>query len=371
MLLKNLKLNNFKNYSEIQFEFNPKINCFVGNNGSGKTNALDAIYYLSFCKSYFNNIDSQNIKHHEDYFIIHGAYLKKGKTDKISCGVKKNQKKSFKLNKVEYDRLADHIGLYPLVIIAPDDHELIKGGSEVRRKYMDGVIAQFDRIYLDNLIKYQKLVSQRNALLKRFKDERFFDKAMLDILSEQLSPLCENILEKRIFFLKGFNKIFQKYHTYISGTNEQVNIHHNTSIVTDKNFATQLQEVEQKDRMLTYTSIGTHKDDLDFEINSVPLKKFGSQGQQKTFIIALKIAQFFYIKNIKKISPLILLDDIFDKLDETRIKKLLILLNNESFGQIFITDTNRERTHKLLSEVGVSHKIFQINAGNITDEKDE
>ena len=306
MFLNELTLVNFKNYQEAKLSFDEKITCFVGNNGVGKTNILDAIYYLSFCKSYFNVIDSQNINHSKDFFVIQGAYNRNSKKDQVYCGVKKGQRKKFKLNDNEYSKLSEHIGLFPLVIISPADYDLISLGSDERRKYIDSVISQFDKLYLDNLINYNKAVTQRNILLKKFAETNSFDKASIEIWDEQLIALGTKIHDKRKRFLEDFLPVFNHYYQFISGGKEE------TSIVYDSDlniqpFEDALTKAIEKDKALRYTSVGVHKDDLIFKIGDYPVKKFGSQGQQKSFIIALKLAQFEYTKDLKGFNPILLL----------------------------------------------------------------
>ncbi len=369
MYLKHLLLYNFKNLAEADFDFSPRINCFIGDNAAGKTNILDSIYYLSFCKSYFNSIDSQNVRHSKAYFSVLGKYeVKNSKIDTIQCVQKRNQKKSFKLNKKEYERLSDHIGLYPLVMISPYDRDLINDGSDVRRRFIDSVISQFDRLYLDHLINYNKVLMQRNALLKSFAERKTFDRASLDIWDVQLSDLATKIFPLRQQFLESYIPVFNRYFEMISGGAEVVDISYESQLhkyPMDELLALSL----DKDRILKYTTAGIHKDDLVFNIQGHPVKKFGSQGQQKSFIIALRLAQYEYIKNLKGYKPILLLDDIFDKLDDKRVEQLIQLSSEDNFGQVFITDTQRERVEHLLEKVNADHKIYQIAAGQATEVK--
>ncbi len=364
MYLKSLSLINFKNYREAEFEFHDKVNCFVGNNGEGKTNVLDAIYYLSFCKSFFNPSDVQNILHNEPFFVIQGDFEKAGEVDKIHCGVKRGQNKVFKKNKKEYERLAEHIGGYPLVMISPADSILIYEGSEERRKFIDGIIAQYDREYLDHLIQYNKALAQRNALLKLFFKERRFDADSLGVWNDQLVNHGLYLFEKRRKFIHDFEPIFQKYFSAVSGNKEVVQLQYESPLLHGS-FIDLLNASEDEDARKQFTTVGIHKDELLFNIGSHPLKKFGSQGQQKSYLIALKIAQLEFLKQIKKVNPILLLDDIFDKLDENRVRYLLELVNTNQFGQIFITDTHPERIEQLLHAVKGSHKMFEIDKGAI------
>lgn len=360
MYLKQLKFTNFKNYPEGEMKFSPKINCFIGNNGAGKTNILDAIYYLSFCKSYFNPIDSQNVRHHQDFFAIHGYYEQKnGSQEKVQCVLKPNKKKQFKLNDKEYDRLADHIGFIPLVMISPYDRDLINNHSDVRRKYLDGVISQFDAAYLNNLLQYNKAVSQRNALLKSFAENRYFEPELLEMWDSKLVELGHPIYEVRKDFIRDFLPIFQRYFTFISEESEQVSISYISQLENSTLQELLLRNIA-KDKAIRYTSVGIHKDDLEFKIADYPLKKFGSQGQQKSFVIAIKLAQFEYMRQIKNQKPILLLDDIFDKLDSKRVEQIIKLVNEEEFGQVFITDTQKERIEHIFKNSSADHKIFQI-----------
>jgi DNA replication and repair protein RecF len=364
MYLKKLSVLNFKNYTEAELVFSPHINCLTGNNGEGKTNVLDAIHYLSFCKSFFNPIDSQNILHEAPFFLIQGIYDVNDKEEEIYCGLKRNQKKQFKRNKKEYQRLADHIGLFPLVMISPADSELITEGSESRRRFIDSVIAQFDRAYLESLISYNKVLSHRNALLKQFGDSRRFDKDSLEIWDIQLVEHGKKGYDVRKKFITSFIPIFQRYYELISGGHEQVGIQY-VSHLNDSSFEEVLERALPRDRAIEYTTVGIHKDDLEFTINGYPLKKYASQGQQKSFLIALKLAQFDFIKNIKQITPILLLDDIYDKLDDLRVKQLMELVGSKNFGQLFITDTHLTRLSDLFKATGADFKVFKIANGSV------
>jgi len=365
VFLQKLSITNFKNYPEATLQFSDKINCFIGDNGAGKTNLLDAIHYLSFCKSYFNPIDTQNIRHHENFFSIHGTYLKNGDSpDTISCIQQTDQRKNFKINQKEYDRLADHIGLFPLVMVSPYDRDLINEGSEVRRKYLDGVISQFDRKYLDDLINYNKALAQRNALLKHFADSQSFNPVTLEIWDRKLVDYGHQIHDKRKAFLDNFVPVFQRYFEFISEGKENVNIRYDSQLFS-RNLDELLAVSVERDRQARYTTQGIHKDDLDMIISGYPLKKFGSQGQQKSFLVAIKLAQFDYTRDIKGFKPVLLFDDIFDKLDDKRVHQIIRLVSENSFGQVFITDTQRSRIEKLFESVNIDHKIFEISEGKI------
>ena len=359
MFLKRISLLNYKNFSEVTFEFDAKINCFVGKNGIGKTNILDAIYHLANGKSYFNPLAVQNIKHEEEFFVIDGEFEKKDRTEQILCSLKKGQKKILKRNGKIYEKFSDHIGFVPLVIISPADRDLIVEGSETRRKFIDNVISQLDRSYLQQLIQYQKIISQRNALLKYFALNHVFDMDTLSIYNEQLSHLGQAIFEKRKSFLANFTPIFNQYHQDITNASETVQLVYQSDLF-EKDTLTLLEHNITKDRALQYTSVGVHKDDLSFEIDGHPIKKFGSQGQQKSFLIALKLAQFDFVKKQSGEKPILLFDDIFDKLDEFRVSKIIEMVNNDEFGQLFISDTHPERTENIVKTTHQSYKIFNL-----------
>lgn len=370
MYLANLQLLQFKNFDDASFDFSDKINCFLGMNGEGKTNLLDAIFYLAFCKSFFNPIDAQIIKNDASFMVIQGDF-KKGKnndeSEQIYCGLKKGQKKQFKRNKKQYERLADHIGLIPLVMISPSDIQLVMEGSESRRRFVDLIISQFDHQYLNHLIQYNKALSQRNRLLKKFMESRHFDPQSLEIWDEQLNRYGTPIFQARKDFLSGFLPLFQKHYDFISNKKEQVALKY-ISDLDQANLDQLLLQKRDKDRRLTYTSVGVHRDDLAFSIEGRPLKKFGSQGQQKTFLLALKLAQAEFLKNKKKLAPILLLDDIYDKLDEKRVAKLMEIIKEDWFGQVFITDTHPERLPQIFDQLKSNYKTFYIQNGGLKNE---
>ena len=363
MYLKDISLVNFKNYTQAELEFSPKINCFVGDNGVGKTNLLDAFYYLSFCKSHFNPIDSQNITHGEKFFVIQGRYNRDGQEEKIYCGLKKDSKKQFKRNKKEYQRLADHIGLIPLVMKSPSDTNFIYHGSEERRKFMDSVISQFDKEYLNDLIKYNRILQQRNKLLKTSFNSSFSPEN-IDVYDEQLNHYGSKIYIKRADFTQKIMPIFKNYYSKVSQDNENVELVYKSQL-SSESLLRLLKSSIHKDKVLQYTTTGIHKDDITMLMNGQVLKKFGSQGQQKTYLIALKLAQFDYIKNEVGFKPILLLDDIFDKLDRKRVHQIIKLVKDNHFGQIFITDTNQDRVTSILQSGDIDYKIFNIDNGEI------
>lgn len=359
MFLKSLSLVNYKNLDSSSFEFDSKINCFVGRNGVGKTNVLDSIYHLCFGKSYFNPITGQNINHEADFFVIEGSLEKNDREEHILVSAKRGQKKVIKRNNKPYEKFSEHIGFIPAVMISPGDRDLIIEGSDTRRKFMDGVISQSDQVYLNSLISYGKVLAQRNALLKYFAANNKFDRDTLEIYNAQLTEFGNIIFEKRKEFLNEFIPIFNKRYSEIADNQEEVSMEYKSKLFS-KSIATLLEENLQKDMILQYTSVGLHKDDLSFEIDGHPIKKFGSQGQQKSFLIALKLAQFDFIKKVSKVNPILLLDDIFDKLDEQRVAHIVALVATDELGQIFISDTHADRTEKVVKESNQSYKIFNL-----------
>ncbi|MFP2996430.1 DNA replication and repair protein RecF [Spongiivirga sp. MCCC 1A20706] len=359
MHLKKLSLINYKNFESKDFELDAKINCIVGNNGVGKTNALDAIYHLAMGKSYFNPVATQNIMHGSDFFVIDGEFEKNDRQEKIICSLKKGNKKIIKRNGKAYEKLSDHVGFLPLVIISPADRDLIIEGSDTRRRFIDSVISQQNKQYLSSLIAYNKVLQQRNALLKYFAANNTFDANNLDIYDQQLDELSKPIYKARKEFLAVFVPIFIDRYLAISSGSEQVGLTYKSQL-HDGDLAILFKEFLNKDKALQYTSQGIHKDDLGFEIEGYPIKKFGSQGQQKSFLIALKLAQFDFIKEKAGVNPILLLDDIFDKLDEERVSHIVSLVNDDHFGQIFISDTHADRTEKVVRKTHQSYKIFKL-----------
>ncbi len=359
MFLQKLSLVNYKNITQQVFDFEHKINCFVGDNGIGKTNVLDAIYYLSFAKSYFNSVAVQNIRHGEVFFMLEGSYKVGTREEVILCSLKKGQKKIVKRNGKAYEKFSEHIGKFPLVIVSPADRDLIVEGSETRRKFMDSVISQQDQSYLKTLIAYNKIIVQRNALLKYFAANRTFDATNLAVYDDQLAHYGTEIYNRRKAFIKVFIPIFNARYKTITEGKESVHLVYKSQL-ENTSFADLSVNSLEKDRVLQYTSAGVHKDDLSFLIDSFPIKKFGSQGQQKSYLIALKLAQFDFIKQQSKVTPLLLLDDIFDKLDEKRVSQLIALVNDAQFGQIFITDTHAERTEAVVKNSNKSYQMFQL-----------
>ena len=368
MWLKRISILNYKNLEQVELAFSHKMNCIIGKNGMGKTNLMDAVYYLSFCKSSTNPIDSQNIRHEQDFFVIQGFYeTDDGEPEEVYCGLKRRQKKQFKRNKKEYTRLSDHIGLIPLVVVSPADSLLIAGGSEERRRFMDVVISQFDREYLDALIRYNKALAQRNTLLK---SEAEPEDALMEVWEEMMASAGETVYRKRLAFIEEFIPIFQSYYSYISQDREQVSLTYQ-SHVAEGDLLALLRESRQRDRIMGYSLKGVHKDDLLMLLGDFPIKREGSQGQNKTYLIALKLAQFEFLKRTgSRTTPLVLLDDIFDKLDASRVEQIVKLVAGDNFGQIFITDTNRDHLDKILRKIEGDYKLFEVDNGEVSERKE-
>lgn len=364
MQIEEISIVNFKNIRDNKIRFSPRLNCFIGNNGAGKTNMLDAVYYLSFCKSFFNPVDSLNINHTENYFMLQGNYTRNDSSEVISCGLQKGQKKQFKRNSKVYKKLAEHIGLLPLVMITPSDVNLILGGSDERRKFMDGVISQYNQNYLDDLLKYNRALQQRNNLLKQFVADKYFDAELLEIWDSQLVEYGTGIHEERKKFVEKLIPVFQHYYTFISQGNEEVGLIHQSDFYKN-DFEKLLKESVARDRMVQYTTVGIHKDDLELKIGEYPIKKLGSQGQNKTYLVALKLAQYNFIKQISELKPILLLDDIFDKLDQNRVEQIIKVVSGDEFGQIFITDTNREHLDGIIRKMKTDFRIFYVESGKV------
>ena len=359
MFLKKLSLVNFKNIHSQTIDFTSRIVCFTGENGKGKTNLLDAVYHMAFLKSYFHPVAQNSIKHGEEFYMVEGTFDIDGDEESVLCSFKKGHKKVSKRNGKAYEKLADHIGLIPLVIISPSDRDLIVGGSELRRKFIDGVISQSDRTYLSNILQYQKVLSQRNALLKYFAQNRTFNRDNLEVYNQQLISYGKPIFEKRKEFIEEFIPIFNERYKHVSNGAEEVSVSYKSELY-NHTFEELLQESLAKDKMLQYTSEGIHKDDIIFQIENHPIKKFGSQGQQKSFLIALKLSQYDLLKKKSHKKPILLLDDVFDKLDEGRVSQLISLVNHNDFGQLFISDTHKERTEEVIKSIHESYQIIEL-----------
>ena len=367
MILKRISILNYKNLEQVELDFSPKMNCIIGQNGMGKTNLLDAVYYLSFCKSATNAVDSQNVMHNQEFFVIQGSYMTDGgDVEEVYCGLKRKQKKQFKRNKKEYSRLSDHIGFIPLVMVSPADSELISGGSEERRRFMDVVISQYDKEYLEALIRYNKALMQRNTLLKA---EYEPDEELMSVWEEMMAAAGEVVFRKRMEFINEFVPTFQSFYSHISQDKEQVNLSYESHAMRG-DLLQLIRESRQRDRIMGYSLRGVHKDDLTMQLGEYPIKREGSQGQNKTYLIALKLAQFDFLRRTgSNTTPLLLLDDIFDKLDASRVEQIVKLVAGDRFGQIFITDTNREHLDKILQKVDGDYKLFGVENGSISERK--
>lgn len=366
MFLERIHLIQFKNHQSTEIQFISGLNAFVGSNGSGKTNVLDAIHYMSMCKSYLNPIDKQNVMFDSSFFHINGTWNINNQSNQVSCSYKLGAKKKIKLNKKEYEKLADHIGKFPVVFISPYDGDLINEGSELRRKWIDGIISQVDPIYLHTIQSYQKVLSQRNALLKNMGEHRLFDLESIEVWDTQMVKLGAFIHEKRKSFLSSFIPVFEKFYHEIGEENEQISIEYKSQL-SNEDFAKLIVAYHKKDSYAQYSNVGTHKDDLIFNIKGHPIKKFGSQGQQKSFVIALRLAQFDWLKAQKKTNPILLLDDIFDKLDAQRVQKLVALVTQDYFGQVMVSDTDESRMKALLKSLTVPSKLFEVTEGDVNE----
>lgn len=358
MILEKLTILNYKNIGEVTLDFSPKVNCFIGHNGVGKTNVLDAIHYLSFCRSSISNTDSQVIRHGEEFFMLEGRYATdEGEPEIVYCGMKRGTKKHFKRNGKEYRRLSEHIGLIPIVMVAPADNMIIDGQSEERRRLMDMVISQFDHAYIDHLSRYTKALQQRNSLLRQDEEP---DASLLDVLEEQMGYEGECVFAAREAFVNELIPVFQRYYEAISGGREEVGISYESHCRRGP-LCEVIRRDRFKDRAVGYSLHGVHRDELLFTLGSHQMKREGSQGQNKTFAVALKLAQFDFLKRTaSRTTPLLLLDDIFDKLDSDRVERIVEIVSASGFGQIFVTDTNRDHLDKILARSGGDYKIFEV-----------
>ena len=366
MILRELNILNYKNIREASLHFSDKLNCFVGLNGQGKTNLLDAIYYLSFTKSAYNTIDSQNITHNEDIAMIQGRYVfdqtLPSEDETISCGIKRGVKKQFRRGKKDYKRLIEHIGLIPLVMVSPQDSELISEGSDERRRFMDGVISQYDRAYLEHLMLYNTLLKQRNALLKQYEDTpNQAPTELFEVIEMQMVEHALYIYNQRTDFIQRFIPAFQEMYQAISGDCEQVSLQY-VSQLQERNLQESLARTRQRDLAVGWTTQGVHKDELDMRLGDYPLKRVGSQGQQKSYLLAMKLGQAIFLGK-----PILLLDDIFDKLDAERVERIIRLVSSEQFGQIFITDTDRQHLTTMLDKTPSMATTFHVTNGQFTE----
>lgn len=359
MWLEKLHLTYFKSYEEKAFTFGEHVNCLVGENGSGKTNLLDAIYFLTLTKSAFHNQDALGIRHVNDFFVLDGVFNEAGRHTQITCSLQRGQRKVFMADKKQYDRLSEHIGQFPLVLIEPNDTDIIREGSEARRRFFDGVLAQAAPGYLGDFLQYNKILAQRNGLLKHFAERNYLDEDLLETYNDPLIGLSQRIYVHRIAFMERFLPLFQKFYHFLSQGREDVEVIYESELAS-ADFPADFRKNRSRDLIAQRTGKGVHKDEFIFEIDEVTLKKFGSQGQQKSFLIALKLAQFELLKEEKEKTPILLLDDIFDKLDDRRIQKLIELIDTGFLGQVFITDARPERSRKILEHVKADVRFFDI-----------
>ena len=384
MTLKELHIINFKNIREADLTFADKLNCFVGLNGQGKTNLLDAIYYLSFTKSAFNTIDSQNILHDAEFAMIQGVYSADSDQDEtmqVTCGIRRGQKKQFRCGKKDYQRMLDHIGRIPLVMVSPEDGQLIAEGSDERRRFMDVVIGQTDRAYLEHLNLYNALVKQRNALLKQYGDsgQPSIPDELFEVIEMQMVPHAMYIFAQRKAFVEAFVPLFADLYKTIAEVEEMPQLTYRSQLF-DRELGEALQRTRQRDLILGWTSQGIHKDELEMQLGDYPLRRVGSQGQQKTYLIAMKLAQALYLSSqqsaVSSRKPILLLDDIFDKLDATRVARIVNLVRGEQFGQIFLTDTDRQHLTDIVRPIGTidgeiqpldSSKVFYVSGGDFRE----
>lgn len=358
MILEKLSIVNYKNIVEATLELSPKMNCFVGPNGAGKTNVLDAIYYLSFCRSSINPTDAQVIRHGQDFFMLEGQY----QDDlSVSCAMKRGTKKHFRRNKKEYKRLSEHIGLIPIVMVSPGDTLLVEGGSEERRRLLDLVISQTDRSYMDHLNRYAKALQQRNTLLRQDQEP---DPDVMSLWEEQMAASGEVIFQRRRQLVQRLVPLFQQFYASISGGHEQVSLGY-ASHCQRGPLLEVIQRDRWKDRAVGYSLHGVHRDDLELLVDGHPMKREASQGQLKTCVVALKLAQFGILSSDRQTTPLLLLDDIFDRLDAARVEQIVRLVGGDAFGQIFVTDTNREHLDRMLAATSHEFRIFHVAAGAV------
>ena len=384
MFLQKISLANFKSYEYESFDFSERVNCIVGENGTGKTNLLDAIYFLALTKSSISNQDALSINHEAGYMMIEGTFvisdigfgiadystskseITNHKSEIITISLQRGQKKAVLRDKKAYERISEHIGRFPVVMLSPNDTDIIRDGSEERRKFFDGVMAQLDSEYLENLLQYNRLLLQRNSLLKQFFERNYTDDLLLDIYSDPLVEVALKLYQARSEFVTKFLPIFKKHYHTLSDAREEVEMIYESEVGAE-NFTQIFRKNRQRDLSAQRTTIGSHKDDFIFEINGFTLRKFGSQGQQKSFVIALKLAQFEMLTKVKGFPPLLLLDDIFDKLDDRRIQQLITMMVDGTFSQVFITDARPERTRQLLGNLGVEVKYFEIGGSSVND----
>ena len=355
--IEKISLQNFKNYDDFSTDFSQNLNCIIGKNGIGKTNLLDAIYFLAFTKSVFNSVDNQLININQNYFYANGFFVKNNEKDFISSGLVKGKKKEFLKNKKTIGKLSEYVGNYPIVLITPYDTDLIRETSEARRKFFDGLISQMNSEYLEILLKYKNLIKNRNVLLKDNLKYGNLDLALLNVIADQIIPLAKKINEERTSILVDFKNEFAKVYQELTSDTEKIEIEYEVD-VEKSDIKSGFDNSFEKDKILGRTNYGPHKDDFNFLMNGMSVNKFGSQGQQKSFIIALKIAQFNLIEKAKNIKPILMLDDFFDRIDNERIENFSEMLKDKKFGQVFITDSHPDRIYKYLDKI--EYKVINV-----------
>jgi len=360
MIINKISIFNFKNILQTDIICSSKVNCFFGKNGMGKTNLLDAIYYLSFCKSHLHTSEHQTISHNEDFCILQGEYFFDDKKEEIYCVIRRGERKQFKRNLKVYERLSEHIGLIPLVMVSPADSELIRGSSEERRRFMDVIISQYNNAYLQALINYNKILMQRNRLLR----EKSQDVSLYEVIEMQMDTLGKLIFEGRIRLIQSLVPYFNTYYQQICHSAETVNLNY-ISQLYDGQMAKQLATNRERESLIGYTLTGVHRDDLEMTLNGHLIRQTGSQGQNKTYLIALKLAQYAFLASKENTKPILLLDDIFDKLDAERVEQIVDLVSSDQFGQIFMTDTNRKYLDQLLTSINQDYTLFKVEKGKV------
>lgn len=360
MYLKKLVLINFKNIAQAEITLSERLNCFVGDNGAGKTNVLDAVYYLSMSKSALTMTDGQSVRHGEDFFVVEGTYAgDSGSNDTVNCSFLRRSGKVLKLNGKEYDRMADHVGRFPVVMVSPQDSVLITDAAEERRRYLNAFMSQLDRDYLASLMRYNAVLAERNRFLKSSSDEQ-----MLQIYDMQLADHAARIYERRRDIIERMRPLVAEFYRQLSGDREQVEIEYRSELAS-ASMGELLLASRERDIVNGFTTSGVHRDDMSLRIGGYPLRKYGSQGQQKSFLMSLKLAQYRILAEVCGERPLLLLDDLFDKLDTSRVENLLTLVAGDDFGQIFITDCSRSRLETILSRAGEKYALFTVEGGDI------
>lgn len=364
MKLNRLAITNFKNIAEARLEFSPNVNCFLGDNGMGKTNLLDAVYYLSFCKSFSGLPDMQLIRRGETFATLRGGYLRRDVEEELTLGLQQGRRKSFKRGGKEYDRLSTHIGAFPLVMASPADSDLISGTGEERRRLMDMVISQTDPIYLDHLMRYGHALQQRNKLLR----DHIVDPALYLSVEMAMERSAIYITSARARWTAELSEIFRERYNAIAADGEIPSIGYSSHLAAEpRGFGAMLDSARRHDEFVGHTSVGPHRDDLELRLNDMPVRRVASQGQCKTYTIALRLAQYSFLENASGMKPLLLLDDIFDRLDARRVERLVEVVSGDGFGQIFITDTNRDHLDNIMERTARGgHRSWLVENGGFT-----